>query len=222
MDEAEQVVQRARGTPSGVLKLTCGVEFGLIAVSGWIATYLDRYPKTRVEADFTGRLVDIVHEGFDLAIRVGPLADSSLVARRLGELRYGLFAAPAYLRRRGQPEDPGGLRRFDVLSFTGGRHISSWTLSCGDTTQRVALQPRLRSSNVLALRDAAVAGLGIAQLPRLVAEPALQSGALCPVLPAWSPAPVPVHALYASARYLTPKVRAFIDTAVAAFQPPDR
>jgi len=87
VEDAQRAVQKAQGEPRGVLKLTCGVEFGMIAVSGWIAAYLERYPQVRVDGEFTGRIVDIVHEGFDLAIRVGPLADSTLTARKLGELR---------------------------------------------------------------------------------------------------------------------------------------
>ena len=131
VEDAQRAVQKAQGEPRGVLKLTCGVEFGMIAVSGWIAAYLERYPQVLVDAEFTGRIVDIVHEGFDLAIRVGPLADSTLTARKLGELRYGLFAAPAYLARRAAPaylarraapEHPAELETHDVLSFAGGSH----------------------------------------------------------------------------------------------------
>jgi DNA-binding transcriptional LysR family regulator len=108
------------------------VEFGMIAVSGWITTYLERYPQVRVDADFTGRLVDIVHEGFDLAIRVGPLADSTLAARKLGELRYGLFAAPAYLARRAAPNLPGDLATHDVLVFALADNGQRWHVRAFD------------------------------------------------------------------------------------------
>jgi len=120
VEDAQRTVQKAQGEPRGVLRLTCGVEFGMIAVSQWIAAYLERYPQVRVDADFTGRIVDIVHEGFDLAIRVGPLADSALTARKLGELHYGLFAAPAYVARRAAPNLPSDLATHDVLAFAGG------------------------------------------------------------------------------------------------------
>ena len=218
VDDAQRVVQRALGEPRGALRLTCGVEFGLIAVSGWIDRYLQLHPQAQVDADFTGRIVDIVHEGFDLAIRVGPLADSTLAARKLGELSYGLFAAPGYLARRGPPADPSELALHDTLAFAGGSHQATWTLKRDDRTERVVLRPRLRANNVLAVRDAAVAGLGVTQLPRVVAGPAMRAGQLHAVLPAWSPPAVPVHAVFASARYLTPKVRAFIDLAVEAMR----
>ncbi|MFN7123870.1 MAG: LysR substrate-binding domain-containing protein [Hydrogenophaga sp.] len=218
VEDAQRAVQKAQGEPRGVLKLTCGVEFGMIAVSGWIAAYLERYPQVRVDAEFTGRIVDIVHEGFDLAIRVGPLADSTLTARKLGELRYGLFAAPAYLARRAAPEHPAELEAHDVLSFAGGSHQATWMFSRGNQQERVMLQPRMKANNVFAVRDAAIAGLGIAQLPLIVATPNVQSGQLRAILSNWSLPTVPVHAVFASARYLTPKVRGFIDLAVDAVQ----
>lgn len=219
-DEARRVVQQAQGEPRGTLRLTCGVEFGMIAVSGWIDRYLADHPEVRVEADFTGRLVDLVHEGYDLAIRVGPLADSTLVARKLGELRYGLYASPRYVARRGAPAQPDDLRQHEALAFAGGSHQPIWTLLRGAEPRRVTLAPRLKANNVFAIRDAAIAGLGIAQLPRVVADDALRDGRLVPVLPEWAPPAVPVQAVFASARYLTPKVRAFIDLGVDAMSGP--
>jgi DNA-binding transcriptional LysR family regulator len=216
VEDAQRTVQKAQGEPRGVLRLTCGVEFGMVAVSGWVTTYLERYPQVRVDADFTGRLVDIVHEGFDLAVRVGPLADSALTARKLGELHYGLFAAPAYLARRAAPNLPGDLATHDVLVFAGGSHQATWTLSKESQQERIVLQPRMKANNVFAVRDAATGGLGIAQLPLIVAAPVVQAGLLRSLLPDWTPPAVPVHAVFASARYLTPKVRGFIDLAVDA------
>jgi DNA-binding transcriptional LysR family regulator len=220
VEDAERAVHQALGEPRGVLRLTCGVEFGMIAVGGWIAAYVERFPQVMVDADFSGRVVDLVHEGFDLAIRVGPLADSSLAARRLGELTYGLFAAPAYLQRRGTPASPAELRNHDLVVFTGGAARQGWRLERDGEVQRIESAARVRVNNSFAVRDAAVAGLGITQLPLLVAAPALAGGTLVPVLDGWTPTPVPVHAVFASARYLTPKVRAFIDHAVAVFASP--
>jgi LysR family transcriptional regulator for bpeEF and oprC len=217
VEDAERVAQRMLAEPRGVLKLTCGVEFGTIAVSRWIDAYLQRYPQVGVEADFTGRIVDIVHEGFDLAIRVGELPDSRLAARRLGELRYGLFASPDYLARRGIPGSPEDLPRHDLLVFTAGSHRVGWRLARGSESRRVEAPARLRINNSFAVRDAAIQGLGIAQLPMVVADMALASTELTRVLPEWHPPAVPVHALFPSNRYLTPKVRAFIDHAVHAF-----
>ncbi len=214
VEDVERVAQRMHAEPRGVLKLTCGVEFG--AVSRWIGTYLRRYPQVSVDADFTSRIIDIVHEGFDLAIRVGELPDSRLAARRVGELQYGLFASAAYVARRSAPDSPADLRQHDLLMFTAGSHASGWRLSRGPEQHRVDAPARLRINNSFSVRDAAIEGLGIAQLPLLVANESVASGALVRVLPDWSPPAIPIHALFPSSRYLTPKVRAFIDLAVAS------
>jgi DNA-binding transcriptional LysR family regulator len=217
VEDTERVAQQMLAEPRGVLKLTCGVEFGMIAVGGWINTYLRRYPQAHVEADFTGRIVDIVHEGFDLAIRLGELPDSRLAARRLGDLRYGLFASPDYLQRQRAPEHPDDLAAHRLLAFTGGADQGSWRLTRADQEARIEVSGRLRINNSFAVRDAAIQGLGIAKLPLLIASASAASGELRAVLPEWLSPVVPVHAVFPSSRYLTPKVRAFIDHAVAAF-----
>lgn len=217
VDDARRAVQKSQGEPRGTLKLTCGVEFGMVAVNGWISRYLALYPQVLVNADFTGRLVDIVHEGFDLAIRVGALADSSLAARKLGELHYGLFASDAYLKRHPAPSSPADLGQHSLLAFSGGAFQNGWTLWRDGACERVSREPRLKANNLFAVRDAAVQGLGIVQLPWLVAAPEVARHSLQPVLPGWAPEPVPVHAVFASARYLTPKVRAFIDLALTSW-----
>lgn len=217
VDDARQAMQRIRGEPQGTLRLTCGVEFGLMAVSAWIADYLLAYPQVQVDADLTNRVVDIVHEGFDLAVRVGPLQDSSLAARRLGQLDYGLYAAPGYLRRHGRPAHPRELAAHALVVYAGAAPQGQWQLTRADDTQRVKLQPRLRVNTSLAAKEALQRGLGIGLLPRRVAEPAGPGAALRRVLPEWAAPEAPVHAVFASARYLTPKVRAFIDLAAGSF-----
>lgn len=214
VEDSRRAVQRAQGEPRGTLKLTCGVEFGMIAVSGWIDRYLQRHPQVRVEADFTARVVDIVHEGYDLAVRVGALEDSTLAARKLGELAYGLFASPEYLARRGMPREPADLADHESLVFAHANRAGALLLRKGTRSERVSLRPRLKANNVFAIRDAAMAGLGVAQLPLIVASEPLRAGRLQQLLAPWSTPPVPVHAVFASARYLTPKVRSFIDLSV--------
>lgn len=220
VEDAHRAVQHSQGEPRGTLRLTCGVEFGMIAVSGWINQYLARYPQASIDADFTNRAVDIVHEGFDLAIRVGPLADSTLAARKLGELAYGLFASPEYLARHARPMHPAELPRHDILIFTGGSQRASLILTREEQRENIEVTPRLKANNVFAVRDAALAGLGVAKLPQIVAAPALNDRRLHPLLAEWSLPTVAVHAVFASVRYLTPKVRGFIDLAVGAMRPP--
>ncbi|MBL8387372.1 MAG: LysR family transcriptional regulator [Hydrogenophaga sp.] len=216
-EDARRAVQQAQGEPRGTLRLTCGVEFGLLAVNGWVRDYLLRHPGVNVDLEMTGRVVDIVHEGFDLAVRVGPLADSSLAARKLGDLHYGLFATPGYLRRQSAPAHPQDLAQHALIRFSGSRLRMAWTMTRGDETQRIEPVARLNANNSFAVRDAALDGLGIAQLPLLLAQPEVEDGRLLPVMADWALPTAPVHAVFASARYLTPKVRAFIDLGVTSF-----
>jgi DNA-binding transcriptional LysR family regulator len=219
VDDAQQAMQRIGGEPKGTLRLTCGVEFGMLAVSGWIADYLAAYPQAQVEADYSNRLVDIVHEGFDLAVRVGPLSDSSLAARRLGLLDYGLYASADYLRHHGAPADPHELLARPLVVYAGAAPQGQWHLTRGDESVRLKLRPRLRVNTSLAAREALQRGLGIGLLPRRLAKSADQPALLTRVLSDWDAPQVPVHAVFASARYLSPKVRAFIDLAAANFHP---
>jgi LysR family transcriptional regulator, regulator for bpeEF and oprC len=217
VDEVTHVAQQTLAHPRGLLKISCGVEFGMISVSGWVNSYLAQFPDVRIEADFTARIVDIVHEGFDVAIRLGDLADTSLVARKLGELQYGLFASEAYLRRKSRPQTAAMLANHELLVFNAGAQKSIWQLHNGADVCRVQLSSRLRVNNSFAICDAAIAGLGIALMPIIVARHAQEKGMIKRVLPGWAPPPVPVHAVFPSARYMTPKVRAFIDHAAASF-----
>lgn len=217
VEETERVAARTRGEPSGLLRVTCGNEFGMLVVSGWIDAVLTAHPALAIDADFTSRVVDLVHEGYDVAIRVGALDDSRLAARRLGELRYGLFACPRYLARRGSPSGIEDLARHDLVVFSGGTQRGGWRLLRGDEQRRVPTSPRLLVNNSFAVRDALLKSLGIGQLPMIVAGDLVAKRRLVRVLPEWEPLPVPVHAVFPSSRYLTPKVRAFVDHAVAHF-----
>jgi DNA-binding transcriptional LysR family regulator len=223
VEDTERAAQRFHAEPRGVLRLTCGVEFGMLAVSRWVRAYLTRYPEVSVEADYSARLVDIIHEGFDLAIRIGQLKDSQLVARKLGELRYGLFASPDYLARCGlarcgPPPEPEALAEHELLVFSAGNQTPEWRLRRTDgEIRQVRLAPRLALNNSFSVRDAALAGLGVAQVPLILAREHIETGALVQVLSEWQRTPEPVHAIFPSSNYLTPKVRTFIDLAVANF-----
>ncbi len=218
VDDARLAMQQAQGEPRGTLRLTCGVEFGMLAVGRWVNRYLQRHPTVKVDAEMTSRIVDLVHEGFDLAIRLGELPDSTLAARRLGTLAYALYASAGYLQRRTTPRRPEDLADHDLLVFAAPSQRTHWPLTRGDQTRRVPVSPRFRSTNLFTIRDAAADGLGIAALPRMVGDPLVAEGRLKPVMKDWSPPDVPVHAVFASARFLSPKVRAFVDLALEAME----
>jgi LysR family transcriptional regulator, regulator for bpeEF and oprC len=216
-EAAEAAVAQQSREPKGLLRITAGAEFGTMVVDRWIAEFLRLAPKVAVETEYTNRLVDIIHEGVDVAIRVGALQDSGLSARRLGEVVYGLYAAPGYLTRGPAPSVVGDLKTHDLI-MKAPRGRPSWTLVNGPDTESVAASPRAAVNSTIAAKNLALAGLGIAQLPRFIAEPYVADGSLSRVLPGWAEIPAPVHAVFASSRYMDPKVRSFVDLCVSAFK----
>ena len=216
IEETEAAVENAQRAPAGTLRLTCGEEFGQFVVGRWIVGYQRKFPAMRIDAHLTNRVVDVIHEGFDLAIRVGELPDSSLTARKLGSIEYGLYASAAYLDRHGAPRTIDALKKRDLIMFTGGAS-RILTLRKGDARVEIEVSPRLAVNNNGLARQFVAEGFGIGQLPRFMALPFVKAGRLQVVLDGWSRAPVPVHAVYASSRFLAPKVRAFIDHASAEF-----
>jgi LysR family transcriptional regulator for bpeEF and oprC len=217
LEDIERMTADLHREPIGLLKISCGVEFGMFMVSRWIHSFLERYPKVQIEADFSNRLVDIVHEGFDLAIRVGKLPDSSLAARKVGNLTYGLFASPAYLNHAGIPVAPKDLLKHQLIFFSGGSHRGPWHLTKGHLVEKISHQGRLTVNNSFVIKDSIVKGLGLGMLPKIIVKDCLEAGTLEAVLPSWQLPDVPVHLIFPSTRYLTPKVRAFIDLAIEDF-----
>jgi len=210
-DDATARVRETGGVPRGRLRITASVEFGATVLSPLLAGFALAEPEVELEVELTGRTVDLVYEGFDLAVRVGPLPDATLAARRLGTLHYGLYASPAYLARARRPRYAHELADHPTLQFVEAGAPPRWTLWDGHQTLEVPIRPRLRSNDHGVLRDAAVAGLGIAFCAEPIAAPALASGALERLLPEWGAVEIPVHAVFPSERFLAPRVRACID-----------
>jgi DNA-binding transcriptional LysR family regulator len=218
VEEAAHVAQAVHGEPHGLLRVTMPLEFGLVAGFAWTRALLARWPQLAIEVETSSRIVDLVHEGFDLAIRIGPLADSRLAARRLGELRYGLYAAPAYLQRRGMPRHPSELAVHDLIAFSPGGKPAPLRLQDGaGRVETIEASPRLRVDSRYAQRDATLAGLGISENLDAISAEDVAAGRLVPVLSDWMRAPAPVHAVFPSHRYLTPKVRVFVEHALGHF-----
>jgi LysR family transcriptional regulator, regulator for bpeEF and oprC len=209
-EAAESAIAQRIQEPKGRLKITAGAEFGTTRVDGWIAAFMRRWPKVTVEVEYTNRLIDIIHEGVDVAIRIGPLQDSELSARRLGELSYGLYASPEYLGSAPPIRTIDDLKKHDLIMHAPrGRPV--WILVNGESTEKVLQAPRSIVNNTMAARNLALSGLGIVQLPRYMAEQHVADGSLVRILPDWARIPVPVHAVFASTRYMDPKVRGFVD-----------
>ena len=209
IEEAELAVSRMQATPRGTLRVTVPLAFGV--VGGLVAEFLKRYPDVRIELSATDRQIDLVEEGFDVAIRAGALADSSLIARPLGTMRRVLVAAPSYLKRRGHPKTPAELEAHECLVFAAASSPARWTLRSAGQSVDVIVPARLTANDFELLREAAESGLGIASMPELLCRDDLARGLLRPVLQKWCAEETPVHAVYPSARHLSPKVIAFVE-----------
>ncbi|MCY1009652.1 LysR family transcriptional regulator [Nannocystis pusilla] len=216
VDDAEASVAGRDGAPRGILRLTVPDAFGRRVVLPLIEQYLETWPEVQVEVNLSDRQADIIEEGFDLAVRIGEAPpDTRLVSRVVAKYRALLCASPAYLARRGQPRDIDALAAHDCLYFSSRNRRQSWRF-LGDDGAWVKAQgrSRLRLDSGEALRDAAVAGFGIAFLPDFLVAEDLVAGRLRQVLPGLEVGDVKIAAIYPSRRHLEPRVRRFIDLMV--------
>ncbi|MCA9554053.1 MAG: LysR family transcriptional regulator [Myxococcales bacterium] len=216
-EAAALAVGRMQAAPRGLLRVTAPLSFGFLGPV--IASFLQRHPDVQVELVCSDRVVDLVEDGFDLAIRAGRLADSTLIARSLGMLRSYLVASPAFLERHGAPEAPKDLERYACVVF-GGAATRAWVLSQGAKTRKVDVKGRLVVNDFDFIDDAVLSGLGIAMVPAFRCIEHLRAKRLVRVLPQWCSPEIPLHAVYPSTRYLSPKVTAFIEHLRAHMTPP--
>jgi DNA-binding transcriptional LysR family regulator len=213
VDLAEAALQSSSGKPTGLLRITAPVDLGHSLLPRIVHTYAARYPQIAVELLVTNRLVDLVGEGVDLAIRPSQaLKDSSLVARRFFEMGANLWASPQYLQRLGALAHPRDLRGASCLGFAGA---GSLTLTNGKSDFEVPITGRIRADDFETIKSLLLLGDGIARLPDFLAEDAAAAGTLVPVLPPWrAKERGAFYFVYAGREYGLPKVEAFIQTAL--------
>jgi len=218
-EDAELAVTRLNATPRGTLKIDVPVNFGMQYLAPLLPPFMLQHPDLRVDMTFNDRFVDLIEEGCDLAVRIGQLADSSLVARKLAETRSVICAAPSYWDRHGRPGDPSDLAHHDCFAYSYLATGSEWRLQGPGGEVAVRVSGSLTANNGDVLRQAAVAGLGVVAMPVFIVCDDLRSGRLEQVLRAWQPATRGIYAVYPPNRHLSAKVRAFIDHLVGALDP---
>ncbi|SDI04821.1 LysR family transcriptional regulator [Pseudomonas panipatensis] len=209
--DADQALADLAGNVRGRLRVSLPMHFGRLHVVPALPELLARHPQLDLDLDFSDRQHDLIAEGFDCALRIARLSDSSMVARLLAENRRVLVASPDYLERAGVPQHPRELAAHSCLQFSLFREGDAWHLTRDGETCEVVVRGRIRASYGGALVEAARAGLGITLTATFIAGPALRSGELVQVLPEWRPSPMHIWMLYPSGRFLAPKVRAFSD-----------
>ena len=207
---AENAVERLRAAPAGTLRVTAPTSFGGCVIAPLTATYLQRYPEVRVELDLTNRMVDLVDEGVDLAIRIGDIQNDDLVAKYLCPYRMVICAAPDYLARYGTPQTPADLVNHLCLSHTVWTARNEWRLPGMEGEVRWKRDAILRCNDGYGLRMAARAGAGLLLQPEVLVAEELASGRLVRVLEQYTPAPRPVHLMWRQDLRQLPKLSEFI------------
>ncbi len=215
---ADSEVGELHTRPRGTLRVNGPVVFGSLHLAAAVADYMAAFPEVKIELTLHDRTVDLVEEGFDCAIRIGRLADSSLMARRLAPCKLVIVASPAYLARHGTPSVPSDLIKHDCIRYMYGEGGDIWHFQGPDGPLAVRVQGQLRTNNGDAMRIAASRGMGIAVTPSFIVSEELAKGTLVPLLKGWGAAEeMAVYVVYPPGRNPSAKLRSFIDFLVPRF-----
>ena len=213
LETARLAVNRLTDTPSGNLHMTVEADFALAYIAPLLPDFLDRYPEVQVRLSMSAGMTDLVDSGIDLAIRMGHLDDSSLVARKIAMSHSLICASPAYLGQHGTPTHPSELEVHSCLSFRTRPGKNNWDFKLRQGSLGVPISGRLNANSLVFLRNAALAGLGVIMIPTWMIRDELEHGHLVPLLEDFPlvPPSTPIYAVFAHNRHLAPKVRAFVD-----------
>jgi DNA-binding transcriptional LysR family regulator len=209
--EALEGSVRDQSGPRGLLKISSPFSFGASQLTPALLDFAAAYPEVSLDVSATDRVVNLVEEGFDVAVRIGQLADSSVIARKLAAVRLVTCASPGYLARAGTPLSPDDLAQHEAIIDTNARDPMIWSYGAASDLQEVRVHGRLRFGGADACVAAGRRGLGVVRTPAFAATADLRAGRLTPLLCAWEPSVIYVHAVYPHARHLAAKVRAFVD-----------
>lgn len=215
--ETDAQAQNLQLAPAGKLRISAPVSFGTEALVPALSVYLARYPEVSVDVALCDRVVDLVEEGFEAAIRIGPLPDSALIARPLAPYRLMICASPEYLARRGTPATPEDLGQHECLSFSPAALVHWRLTDMQDAVCRVPVSGRLQVNNGQALRVAALHGLGIVLQPAILLQADVQAGRLVQLFATHTLHSRPMSVVYLPDRYRSPKLRSFVDFLVERF-----
>lgn len=220
VEEAEAAATAEHAEPRGWIRVNAPVSFGLAHLGGFVARFHERFPQVRVDLTLDDRLINPTVEGVDVVIRITrALADSDLVARRLTGMTRVVCAAPSYLARRGEPRHPRDLVDHDCIVYSQAEQPGRWELEGRGGVVEVTVDPCFAANNSVLLRDATIAGLGVAVMPSYLARDALAAGALRALLTTYRPLAFDVYALYARPRQQSARVRAFVDALAEELAP---
>lgn len=211
VEEAEQMVGQLQTQPKGTVRVSTVVAFGRLHLVPRLSAFFRMYPDIKVDIRLSDRFIDLVEEGVDVAIRMGTLADSTLIAKKLGSSPVVTVASPEYLKRHGIPTHPRDLRQHNYLQYAEGGIRNETQFKDQDEPFHVRIEGNFSTNNSEALRAGLLSGLGISRAPRWLVGDAIESGELVPVLESFQPDAMNLYAVYPPGRHLPSKVRSFID-----------
>jgi len=217
IEEAESSAAQRTSVPQGTLRVATSVSLGVLGMGQLATEFLGQYPTLKVDVVLNDRVVDLVEEGFDVAIRMGPCVDPGLVARKIADVRIIVCASKLYLKKQGIPQLPQDLSSHNCLTYAYSSQETEWPFLRDGVEQKVRVSGSLRANNGTLLVNAAIAGLGIIRQPDHIVNDAIHQQLLVPVLPAWDAGVHAIYAVYSSRRFLPTKVRALIDFLVERF-----
>ncbi len=218
LQEADSAVNQLQAAPRGRLRISAPMSFGFLHLAPALPDFLQRFPELTIDLSMNDRLVDLVEEGFDLAVRIASMEDSSLIAKKLAPIRRAVCASPDYFRRRPVPVTPADLERHNCLCYSNAP--KNWRfIDKNRKAWSVEVKGRLTANNGDALRAAALKGAGVINLPTFIIGPDIREGGLVAVLEEFTPDDLALYAIYPHAGHLSPKVRVFVDFLAARFGP---
>jgi DNA-binding transcriptional LysR family regulator len=211
IEASEAEISTRRVTASGLLKVSVPVSFGIRHLAPLWSEFMDKHPGVTLDVQLSDRVIDLVDEGFDLAVRIARLPDSSLISRRLASTRLVLCASPSYLQRRGTPQHPSELSEHDVMSYSLMSMGDLWQFQGPQGAVSVKVRPRMWSNNGDTCMAAALQGAGIQLQPTFLIQDQLTSGELVEILPDFRSIELDIYAVYPSRKFVLPKVRALVE-----------
>ena len=200
-----------RAEPAGVLRISSSSAFAPLYLVPVVAAFLNAHREVEIEIELSDAYVDLVERGFDLAVRIGELPDSSILAKRLADLRRVVFASPGYFKAHGRPRRPEDLARHQCIIRTAARESDAWPFTIDGKLRKIKVGGRFRTSGAITANEAAALGLGIANAPLWQVRPLLDQGRVELALTRFEPPPIPLHAVWPASRVLPAKTRRFID-----------
>jgi DNA-binding transcriptional LysR family regulator len=211
MEKAEALASGLQSIPQGLLKITATTDFGNQFLGKIVCDFLKANPRVQVEVVLTERVVDLIAEGFDLAIRMGELDDSTYLTKKIGSQDMQLYASPSYLKSREEPKHPRDLTKFDCIPFTAQERANEWLLKSSKGEATVKVTGKASSNNMALVKEFALLGDGIALMPHYICADEVKKGRLKVILKEWASPAGAIHVVYPAQRFLLPKIRAFLN-----------